>query len=45
MVELTNEDLKSIHGGINFWAGAGIVGIAIFIIGVIDGFTRPLKCN
>lgn len=45
MAKLNNDDLKSIHGGINFWTGAGIVGVCIFIIGVIDGFTRPLKCN
>lgn len=45
MVELNNNELKTIYGGIGFWTGAGIVGIFIFLAGVIDGFTRPLKCN
>lgn len=45
-MELTNEELKEIcAGGFSFsilsLIGAGIV----FIIGAIDGFLRPLKCN
>ena len=46
MVELNDNELKSINGGgISFWTGAGIVGIFVFLAGVIDGFTRPLACN
>lgn len=45
MVELNYNELKNIHGGISFWTGAGIVGIVIFLAGVLDGFTRPIKCN
>ena len=41
---LEKEELLSINGG-----GAGLyaalVGGIIFIIGVIDGSVRPLKCN
>jgi len=45
MVELNNSELKNINGGISFWAGAGIVGIFVFLTGVIDGFVNPIKCN
>ncbi len=44
MKEIKNEELKQINGGgwkIGLIFGAGLV----FIIGVIDGFIRPLKCN
>lgn len=43
-MKLTNKELKEIKGG-----GVGtyllIGGIVIFVIGVIDGYIRPLKCN
>lgn len=46
MTELSNKELKDINGGFTLlykilFAG----GIITFIIGLIDGFTRPLKCN
>lgn len=44
MEELKNEELKTINGGgwgIGLLIGAGIV----FLIGVIDGYIRPLSCN
>jgi len=44
MQELDNETLKKINGGglgFGLLIGAGIV----FIIGVIDGIVRPLKCR
>jgi hypothetical protein len=46
MIELNREELKEISGGFTtlykiLFAG----GIITFIIGLIDGFTRPLKCN
>ena len=44
MKELSNEELKQIHGG-----GAGIVLLigagVVFLIGVIDGYVRPLACR
>lgn len=44
MNKLNNNELKQINGG-----GAGVYvaigGIIIFIIGVIDGYVRPLACN
>ena len=42
---LKNEELLEVKGGVN-WTLIGIGGAVIsFIIGVIDGLTRPLKCN
>ncbi len=45
MEKLNKKDLMSVNGGgildVGLLIGAGIV----FIIGVIDGFMRPLKCN
>ena len=46
MIELKKEELSEIYGG--FLSGAkvlGIVGAVTFVIGVIDGFVRPLRCN
>ncbi len=46
MKNLTNEELKEISGGgFSFSILAGIAAGIAFIIGVIDGLVRPLKCN
>ena len=46
MKDLTIENTKNISGGgITVWGAIGIATGVIFIIGVIDGFVRPLKCN
>lgn len=46
MSEIHSKDLKSIKGGaLSVWGGIGIGAGIIFLIGVIDGFVRPLKCN
>ena len=43
---LTKEELLSIQGGAVDWAVVGVVAAAvIFIVGVLDGFVRPLSCN
>lgn len=43
---LNEEELVSITGGaIKATALAIIGGVVTFIIGVIDGYLRPLKCN
>ena len=46
MKEINLKDLKEIKGGgISIWGGIGIGAVVTFLIGVIDGFVRPLKCN
>ena len=45
MNKLDEEELKEVKGGIGFWGIAGIISAAIFIIGVVDGIARPVKCN
>lgn len=45
-MELKKEELLEINGGASKGAIiAGIVSGVIFIIGIIDGMVRPLKCN
>ena len=45
MSKLNEKELENIKGGFGFWSVAGIIAGAIFIIGVLDGIARPLKCN
>lgn len=45
MNRLDREELKNVKGGIGFWTVAGIISTVIFIVGVLDGIARPLKCN
>lgn len=42
---MSNDELKNTTGGIAAWAIVGIISAGIFLIGLIDGFVRPLKCN
>ena len=45
---LKNDELINIHGGAsNKGIGVGIIIAALgsFIVGIIDGFLRPLACN
>lgn len=44
MVKLEKKELMNVSGGglgIGLLISAGI----LFLIGVVDGYTRPLKCN
>ena len=45
MKNLSTQELMNIKGGFAGWIVAGIVAAAIFIVGVFDGISRPLKCN
>lgn len=46
MNKLENKELKNIYGGGFSWGLAAIFGAGItFLIGVIDGYIRPLACN
>ena len=43
---LQNEELMNITGGaVNYGVLAVIGGVVAFVIGVIDGYLRPLSCN
>jgi lactobin A/cerein 7B family class IIb bacteriocin len=45
MEYLNSEELKNINGGISFGI-LSLIGAAItFIIGLLDGITRPLRCR
>lgn len=44
--QTSKNELKQITGGgLSLLAGLGILGGAIFLIGVVDGFVNPDKCN
>ena len=46
MHEIKSEELERIKGGgVSPWIVAGFGAIIVFLIGVYDGFTRPLTCN
>ena len=46
MQKLNKKTMKQINGGAIKWGViAGIGGFASFIIGVIDGWMNPKKCN
>lgn len=45
MEKITNNELKTIKGGAGIGAYIAIGGLIVFIIGIIDGYVRPLKCN
>jgi len=46
MIKLKEKEMKEISGGginVGLWIGIG-AGVS-FLIGLIDGIIRPLKCN
>lgn len=43
---MNNQELTEIKGGAIKWAiVSGVAAVVTFIIGVVDGYFRPLKCN
>lgn len=43
---LEKEELLEIYGGaISYGLMTAIVGGIVFIIGIVDGYLRPLKCR
>ena len=45
MEKIEQQDLEKIEGGASVWGVIGIGSAIVFLIGVVDGFFRPLKCN
>lgn len=45
MNKLCNKELQHIKGGFGFFAVSGIISAVIFVVGVLDGIARPIKCN
>lgn len=45
MEKLNKKELENVKGGISGWAIAGIIAGAVFLVGVLDGIAKPLKCN
>lgn len=46
MIKLKNEELENINGGaIHFGIALGISAGITFLIGLIDGYVRPLACR
>ncbi len=45
-MKISDENLHEITGGaLSKGVWLGIAAFGIFIVGVFDGFMRPLKCN
>lgn len=42
---LDNKELESIRGGFSWSILAGIGMFITMIVGIADGYLRPLKCN
>ncbi len=46
MKKINNLEMQHINGGAIKWGAiAGIGGLASFIIGLIDGWMNPKRCN
>lgn len=45
MVLLKENELNNIKGGFGPWLAIGIGAVIVFLAGLIDGYTRPIKCN
>ena len=45
MKQLTREEEKNIVAGYSLARMFSVAGILTFLIGIIDGYVRPLKCN
>ena len=44
-MELTEQEMYSVNGGVAWYVVAGIAGAITYIIGVLSGYTNPSKCN
>lgn len=44
-MELTEQEMYKISGGVSWEVVSAIAAGIIYIIGVISGYTNPTKCN
>ena len=44
-MKLTNEEMKQIDGGINWYVIDGIGALITYLIGIFSGYTNPSQCN
>ncbi len=46
MLEVKESDLSKITGGgFSFGVAIGVGALVVFVIGLIDGYTNPIKCT
>lgn len=45
MKRLNKEELINIKGGLSFKVALCLGAAFVFIVGVFDGYIRPLRCN
>ncbi|MDD2203169.1 MAG: hypothetical protein PHT75_03360 [Bacilli bacterium] len=46
MILLNERELNEVYGGgFSFGFAIAIAGLITFVVGVIDGYVRPLKCK
>ena len=46
MHSLTNDEMYSIAGGAAKWGFVALIsGAIVLVVGILDGFTNPTKCN
>lgn len=44
MNKICENEMAKVHGG-GWGLAVGIIAAVTFIIGIIDGYTNPVKCN
>ncbi len=44
-MQLSNEQLLNVNGGLSKWAILGLIAAGVLVVGIIDGYMRPLKCR
>lgn len=44
-MELTNEQMNKIDGGINWIIVSGISAAIVYVIGFLSGYTNPSRCS
>lgn len=46
MNKIDDKQLSKIQGGGFSWGvAAGIIAVVTFIVGIVDGYINPIKCN